>query len=232
MRGWILFVLFGCLLPLQASAAPVALDVGHFLTSPGALSARGRPEFEFNRALAHDLKQALRRRGLDVLTVGEDGTLQDLSARAKAAEGARFLLSVHHDSVQPHYLQSWMHEGVERPFSDAHAGFSLFVSRLNGDVPRSLACASTIGAALRAAGFSPSHYHAEPISGESRPFADRANGVHYYDGLAVLKGMRAPAVLLEAGVIVNRREELALGRASVRKKMADAVAGAVLRCLP
>jgi len=32
--------------------------------------------------------------------------------------------------------------------------------------------------------------------------------VHYYDNLIVLKTARTPAVLLEAGVIVNRDEEL------------------------
>ena len=63
---------------------------------------------------------------------------------------------------------------------------------------------------MRGAGFAPSLYHAEPIPGESKPFADRTNGVHYYDNLVVLHTATQPAVLFEAGVIVNRAEELTL----------------------
>src|SRR5258708_27578800 len=92
-------------------------------------------------------------------------------------------------------------------FSDRCAGSSLFVSRRSAFVRPSLACASAIGEAMRRAGFSPSLYHADPIPGESKPFADRTNGVHYYDNLVVLKTARAPAVLLEPGEIVKRAQE-------------------------
>src|SRR5438552_13483064 len=88
-----------------------------------------------------------------------------------------------------------------------------------------------MGEALRGAGFSPSLYHADPIPGENKPFADRRNGVHYYDNLVVLKTARAPAVLLEAGVIVNRDEELKVQSEDVRKLIAAAVAEGLERCL-
>jgi len=32
----------------SARAATVAIDVGHFIEEPGATSARGRPELDFN----------------------------------------------------------------------------------------------------------------------------------------------------------------------------------------
>ena len=138
---------------------------------------------------------------------------------------------MHHDSVQPHYLEEWTHEGETRRFSDRFAGFSLFVSRRNPDVGASLACASAIGAAMRGAGFAPSLYHAEPIKGESKPFADRTNGVHYYDNLVVLHSATQPAVLFEAGVIVNRAEELALRAPGTHGRIAEAVADGVRSCL-
>ena len=84
---------------------------------------------------------------------------------------------------------------------------------------------------MRHAGFSPSLYHADRIPGEFKPFADKANGVHYYDNLIVLKRARTPAVLLEAGVIVNRNEELEMQSESVRKRIAEAVAAGLHRCL-
>jgi N-acetylmuramoyl-L-alanine amidase len=107
----------------------------------------------------------------------------------------------------------------------------VFVSRKNHALGQSLACASAIGEALRAAGFSPSLYHADPIPGENKPFADRTNGVHYYDNLIVLKTARTPAVLLEAGVIVNRDEELKMRSAETQKRVAGAVARGLERCL-
>jgi N-acetylmuramoyl-L-alanine amidase len=155
-----------------------------------------------------------------------------LSARSVAGAKAGFLLSVHHDSVQPHFLQAWEHEGVERLYCDRYSGFSLFVSRKGPYLRRSLACASAIGEEMRRAGFSPSLYHADPIPGERKPFADKLNGVHYYDNLIVLKTARTPAVLLEAGVILNRNEELEMQKESVRQRIAAAVAAGLDRCLP
>jgi len=222
---------------LCAAASPhaqtaVAIDVGHFIEEPGAASARGRPELDFNRELAAEIESAVRGRGLGTLLIGADGFMSQLTRRTAAAAAADFLLSVHHDSVQPHFLETWEFDGVERAFSDRYSGFSLFVSRKNRSLRRSLACASAIGEALRGAGFSPSLYHADPIPGENKPFADRRNGVHYYDNLIVLKTARTPAVLLEAGVIVNREEELKVQSEEVRKRIAAAVADGLQRCLP
>jgi N-acetylmuramoyl-L-alanine amidase len=165
------------------------------------------------------------------MLIGYDGFMSHLAQRAAAAAHADFFLSIHHDSVQPYLIETWEHDRVERSFSDLHSGFSLFISRKNRSLARSLACASAIGEALRGAGFSPSLYHADPIPGENKPFADRRNGVHYYDNLIVLKTARTPAVLLEAGVIVNRDEELKLQSEETRKRMAAAVSLGLDRCL-
>lgn len=47
------------------------------------------------------------------------------------------------------------------PDADLYSGFSLFVSRLNPQLEKSVACASAIGAQMRAIGLAPSRYHAE-----------------------------------------------------------------------
>jgi N-acetylmuramoyl-L-alanine amidase len=224
-------VLFLACLAAAAEAAPlVAVDVGHYLAESGAMSARGRPELEFNRDLSIELARTLAARGIRAQPIGADGDMTVLSRRTAAGREAALFVSVHHDSVQPHYLEEWVHEGEARKFSDRFAGFSLFVPRRNPEVERSLACASAIGARLRAAGFAPSLYHADPIPGESKPFADRANGVHYYENLVVLHSASQPAVLLEAGVIVNRAEELALRDPATQRLIAAAVAEGVRRC--
>ncbi|MNC86969.1 N-acetylmuramoyl-L-alanine amidase [compost metagenome] len=115
-----------------------------------------------------------------------------------------------------------------RHYSDRHAGFSLFVSRSNPDVAASLKCASAIGSEMRKSGFEASGYHAEPIPGENRPFADEANGVHYFDNLVVLRTATVSALLFEAGVIVNRDEELRMRDLTVRQRIAGAITAAAV----
>jgi N-acetylmuramoyl-L-alanine amidase len=134
--------------------------------------------------------------------------------------------------VQPQYLETWTSGGVPHRFSDRFTGFSLFVSRANPGLSTSLACASALGAALRRAGFTPSLHHAEPIPGENRPFADRLNGVYYFDDLVVLKTATQPALLLEAGIIVNRTEEVMLQQPAVHTTIAAAIAAVLAMCLP
>ena len=199
----------------------IAVDVGHYAAEPGVVSASGRPEFEYNRDLALDLREALTASGFAVRLIGERGDYAVLHQRTRDANGADLFLSIHHDSVKERLL----------PQADNFAGFSLFVSRDNPALGRSRACASTIGAHLRAAGFTPSRYHADPVLGENRPFADEANGVHYYDNLAVSRTATMPALLVEAGVIVNRAEEAKLREPAVRRAIAQAITQGVERCL-
>ncbi|NTV10173.1 MAG: N-acetylmuramoyl-L-alanine amidase [Zoogloea sp.] len=208
------------------------MDVGHSISQSGAMSARGKPEFEFNAELARVVREALSAHGTDSFMIGEDGAAVDLYARPQtaAAAGATFLLSIHHDSVQPGYLERWQWQGVERRYSDRSSGYSLFVSRKNPQPQASLRCARLIGAALQEAGFRPAEHHAERIPGESREWADRAAGVYYFDDLVVLRTAPMPAVLLEAGVIVNRDEELRLQAPASRKAIADAIVRGLAGC--
>jgi len=202
-------------------AREVAVDVGHFLEKPGVISASSRPEFEFNLDLALKIREALVKEGLAVRLIGERGDYALLHHRTRDARGTDLFLSIHHDSVQERYL----------PIADRFAGFSLFVSRRNPQAEKSLACASAIGERMRAAGLVPSRYHADAVLGESRPFADEANGVHWFDNLAVAHTATMPAVLVEAGVIVNRSEEARMRDPAVQAAIAQAVAKGAAACL-
>ena len=230
----IIILLLGVLAPWRLNgvfAASIAVDVGHYLAKPGVISARGVPEFDYNLKLAREIEIALKHAGHRTLLIGDDGLSEDLAKRASRASGMDLFISIHHDSVQPRFLTGWEHEGAARSYSDRFSGFSLFVSNLNPHTAASLKCASAIGAALRKAGFTPSRYHADPVLGENRPFADEANGVHYFDNLAVLKTTSITALLFEAGVIVNRDEELRMRDPAVRQRIADGIASAVGVCL-
>ena len=84
---------------------------------------------------------------------------------------------------------------------------------------------------MRKAGFTASRYHADPVLGENRPFADEVNGVHYFDNLAVLKTATIPALLFEAGVIVNRDEEMRMRDPAVRGRIVEAIVSGADACL-
>ena len=211
----------GMTIVFTVSAKEVALDVGHYAAEPGVISVTGIPEFEFNLALALEVKAELEKHQLKVRLIGERGDYAVLHHRTRDARGADLFVSIHHDSVQERWL----------PQADRFAGFSLFISRQNPQLQKSLACASAIGAKLRGAGFTPSRYHADAVLGESRPFADEANGVHYYDNLAVARTATMAAVLVEGGVLVSREEEKRMRDPEVRGRLAAAVATGVRECL-
>ncbi len=216
---------------IPARATEVAVDVGHTLASPGATSARGIGEFEFNRVLADVVGLALAERGFSVRPINFDGRIASLDARPQQAVGSDFFLSIHHDSVQPQWLEEWVWDGQVRSFSDRYTGFSLFVSRDNPDLETSLRCASAIGARLRRMGFVPATHHADSLPGRERPYADPDNAVHYYDNLIVLYRTTLPAVLFEAGIIKHRAEELSLRDPAWQARMADGIATGVAACL-
>ncbi len=207
---------------------PIAVDVGHTLNAAGATSARGRSEFEFNRDLSVRVVEALQGRGWAVSVINADGRIAGLRERPQAAAeaGAAFLLSLHHDSVNAFELHPWTWQGRALDFNDEFAGHSLFVSRDNPDTAMSILCARAIGARLQRMGFEPTHKN-----GRRRSYADREHAVHYYDGLAVLRHARMPAVLFEAGILKNRDEELLLRDPLRQARMADAIATGVSACL-
>ncbi len=208
----------------------IAVDPGHTRAHPGAISARGVPEERFNEKLARRLASALRKAGFAQVFLTRSGAQElSLADRAELANQrlARLLVSIHHDSVQPRYLSSWTDRGVERRYSDDFSGYSLFVSERNEDAAGSLRLARLIGRELRARCFAPSLHHAEKIPGEGRELLDPALGVYRFDDLVVLRSARMPAVLVEAGVIVNRQEETQLRSAATQARLAAALTAAI-----
>lgn len=223
---------------LPAAASPgicgerplVYLDIGHSPNRPGAISARGKTEYRFNLRLVREMAAAFAAdRAIDVKILNLAGA--DLSLRQRAEEiralETGLLLSIHHDSVQPKYIQKWEFQGKSRHYSDRFSGFSLFVSGRAPSFGESKRLAKSIGVAMTAAGMRPSLHHAEPIPGENRPLIDKRIGLHDFAGLAVLKKTRIPAVLVEVGIIVNRDDELRLETAAFRKKVIAALARGV-----
>ena len=214
------------------AAFRLVLDVGHTAEVPGAKSARGLHEFDFNLNLAKVIERQLVDAGFTrtVLLVTEGPALRGLARRvARAnASGADLLLSIHHDSVPDSMLEKWEYNGEPHSFSDRFRGHSLFVSYDNRDRKGSLRFAHLLGEALKSRGLQYTPHYTEKIMGRRRrELIDPDAGVYRYDQLVVLRHPQMPAVLLEAGSIINRDEELVMGTPEHQALISAAVLEAV-----
>src|SRR5689334_1874889 len=225
-------------LPKRVAACPRAatfrtvVDVGHGTQAPGALSARGVDEYQFNLRLAREIDKELRAAGFanTVLMVTPDKPPRGLFKRVLRANALRpdLLLSVHHDSVPDRMLETWQVDGKEQHYNDRFPGHSVFVSNDNADRTGSLAFAKLLGLALKQHGLQYTPHYTESFMGKfRRELLDPQAGVYRYDKLVVLKHTLMPAALMEAGSIVNRSEELLLATPEHQALMADAVVAAV-----
>ncbi len=216
----------------DAGNFPIAVDIGHTAQSPGAISAHGRGEFEFNLALGRNVAAALRSAGFpaETIVIAGEGKAQ-LARRVERANALapRLLISIHHDSVQQRYLKPWEHQGRLLKHAWQFSGFSLFISRANPKFEDSAIFATLIAGQLLNAGLHFTTHHAENIEGERKPLLDPERGIYEYKNLRILKNTDMPAVLLEAGIILNRDEELALTTPQRRQTISDAVALAALQ---
>jgi N-acetylmuramoyl-L-alanine amidase len=207
----------------------IVLDVGHTAESEGATSARDVPEFAFNLRLAQRIEQKLKAEGFAEtrLLVTEGKAKPSLFKRVAAANdlNADLFLSIHHDSVPNSFLENWEFEGKKSHFSDRFSGYSVFVSRNNPNFKTSLAFAELVAKEMKAQGLQYAQQYTQAIMGRyQHPLLNKETGVYSYDQLVVLRTTRMPAVLLEAGSIINRDEELKMG-SSERQ---DVVSGAVV----
>ena len=214
------------------AAFRVAVDVGHTAQSPGAMSARGVGEYDFNLRLARRIEQDLVRAGFGrtVLLVTDGPTRKGLAERVARANALSpdLFLSIHHDSVPDSFLQRWQYEGGEHYFSDRFKGHSIFISNDNADVDGSFLFGQLMGEQLKARDLQYTAHYIEKFMGHrQRLLVDARTGVYRYDQLIVLKNTQMPAVLLEAGSIINRDEELLMSSPERQSAISAAVTDAV-----
>lgn len=193
----------------NAQSFVIVLDPGHDPEKGGALSATGEKEVFYNDRLAEAIKKALETMTSVKLT-RNPGEVLGLHERSETANrlGAHLFISVHHDSAQEKYLKRT--DDPKSPRVETIVpirGFSIFVSGRNSEYDRSLEFARLLGRELRRTGRSPSLHHAEKIAGENRPVLDAELGLYRFDELLVLRESQSPAILFEAGVIVDPVDE-------------------------
>lgn len=216
----------------ERPAFGIVVDVGHTSEIPGAISARGETEYDYNLRLARELVQQLIAAGFTnatlLITNGDKarGLVQRVS-RANLAN-AQVLLSIHHDAVPEQFLEDWDYEGQPRKFSDRFKGHSLFVSYENAQRSASVVFARMLGQALKERGLQYAPHYTEPFMGSRRrELVDKVTGIYRFDALYVLRAAGMPAVLLEAGNIKNRDEELQLAATGHRALLVSSAVEAI-----
>ena len=212
----------------------IVVDVGHTAASPGAVSARGVNEYDFNKRLATRVAHKLRDMGFGrtILLVTDGPSRRGLASRVARANESRadLFLSIHHNSVPDRMEQTWEFEGKKQHYNDQYPGHSIFVSLDNPNYQSSLLFATIVGKELKARGMQYTPHYTDAIMGSRRRLlVDPEAGVYRYDQLIVLRQTHVPAVLLEAGSIINRNEELLLAGSERQAVIAAAVGTAVDR---
>src|SRR3984893_2226910 len=222
--------------PVAPSCEPskfrIVLDVGHTAESEGATSARNVAEFVFNLRLARRIEGKLKAEGFaETRLLLTDGKARPSLAKRVAAANdvhANLFLSIHHDSVPNSLLEDWEFEGKKSHFSDRFSGYSVFVSRNNPDFKTSLSFAELVAKEMKAQGLQYAQQYTLAIMGRfQHPLLNKETGVYSYDQIVVLRKTRMPAILLEAGSIINRDEELKMDSPERRDIISSGVTAAV-----
>lgn len=202
-------------------AFDLVLDIGHTPSKTGAISATCQQEYNYNRDLSLYIIDSLKNNNIN-FSLSSQYQKQEISFqdRYQSSIGKNLFISIHHDSVQKQFLQFNAHKC---PSSSYASGFSIFISRKNLYFAQSLSYAKKLGKGMLKVGLHPSLHHAENIAGENRELLDSQLGIYVFDDLKVLKNAKSPAILLEAGVIVNPTEEITIKTNAYKEKISRAI---------
>lgn len=213
------FFVFKIIFVTSVYAFDLALDIGHTPLKAGATSSQCVNEYQYNKSLGSYIEAELPKQNSNIKIFTNNTQEVSFTQRYKLSENKDLFISLHHDSVQEIYIKKTQ-DGC--PSSGHASGYSLFISRKNPYFKESLSYAQKFATALKEQGLKPSLHHAEKIKGENRELLDPTLGIYVFDDLKVLKNTQSPAILFEAGVLVNPIDEQAVRTTLYKLKILNA----------
>jgi N-acetylmuramoyl-L-alanine amidase len=222
----------------------VALDPGHGGPDVGMLGPIGRRKFlrekDVTLAVARDVADELKRRGVEAVLTRTKDTLISLADRGRvaAADSASLFVSIHVNAANPHWRNAAMVRGFETYFlAEARTEDARRVERMENESVR-------FETDAQAPKGDPLNYilndlaqneHLRESSRLAAIIEDSLQRVHPAEargvkqaGLAVLATTYMPAVLVEIGFGSNYEEAKFLTSRSGQRRLARAIAGGIV----
>lgn len=214
----------------------IVIDPGHGGVDPGAIGVSGIYEKHITLAAARDLKEHLERTGrFNVHLTRDRDVFIRLRGRIEIAREhkADLFLSVHADTIRNKKVRGLSVYTLSEKASDKEAAelaerenksdliAGIDLSHESAEVTNiliDLAQRETMNQSARLASL---------LVGELGKRVKVLRNPHRFAGFAVLKAPDVPSVLIELGFLSNRDDERALRSRAHRRKMAQAIAGAV-----
>lgn len=196
----------------------------------GCVSARGRTEHFYNSRIAYELFYALNDAGIYAFIINPNGKSISLMERTRLANkyDADLFISIHHDSTSKKHLIPWKFNGKSCSYCpDTFKGYGVFVSSKDKHFEESKKVGAIVAAKLKGYGLTPNASH-KPTKTGNRLLLDNSVGLYDYKDLIVLKYSDSPSLLIECGVIKNKKEEELLNTPGHRNKIVNSIVEGVL----
>ncbi|MEZ4755020.1 MAG: N-acetylmuramoyl-L-alanine amidase [Bdellovibrionota bacterium] len=224
----------------SGSKKKILIDPGHGGENHGATSATGIKEKAYTLELALDLKKHLSKNpAFKVgLTRKNDSETNSVVRSGLASHWkADVLISLHFNSVAESLLKKRIVNKQSYMFSEAYNGFMLIISDKNKNlIEKNKKLALSIGQALRTAGiknYNPwsdyiPFYNQKAFNEFTKISTPESLYVNTNKYISVLDFSKVPTVLVEAGFIINPKEEQLINKPEWKQDFCKAISAGLI----
>jgi N-acetylmuramoyl-L-alanine amidase len=213
----------------------IAIDAGHGGRDSGAVGVRGTLEKDINLSAARELERLLEEEGLfEVLLTRSSDAFLPLADRARIANegGADLFISIHcnaHRSRSENGFEVYfLSERASDPEAERLAEFENSVLALEGNPSYGDEAAGVLYQMARTEFINDASELGGRVVRALDRRADLADRGVRQAGFYVLRGVNAPAILVEMGFLTHSRDEAKLESRKSRRKIVEGIyAGAV-----
>lgn len=214
--------------PVEKARYRIAVDAGHGGKDGGATGRRGTLEKDINLYAALELAKLLEEEGrFEVMLVRQDDTFVKLGDRAKMANDAQADLFVSlHSNAHPSRAESgfevyFLSERASDPEAERLAEFENSVLALETEPGQADEAEGILYQLARTEFMNDAGELSGLVAKNLAGRVDLANRGVKQAAFYVLRGVNAPAVLVEMGYLSNERDEAKLESAKYRRRLVE-----------